>query len=98
MTRRSEPKFMKLNFPNQSRSYDAKRNRICFWGYDQTIEISFYVEKSALYKLFPLVTDTEENLLTAFDSARNRIHAVADKVYVCSCKGSYAFSLSAKDF
>jgi len=34
---------MRLNFPNNSRSFDANRSRVCFWGYDSTIEISFFV-------------------------------------------------------
>jgi len=39
---------MRLSFPNPSRSFDASRNRICFWGYDSTIEISFFIEADAL--------------------------------------------------
>ena len=31
---------MTLDFPNESRSYDAKRNLVRFWGYDSALEIS----------------------------------------------------------
>jgi hypothetical protein len=40
---------MALNFPNGSRSFDARRDLIRFWGYDSALEISFFVEMSALY-------------------------------------------------
>jgi len=33
---------MTLNFPNEGRSYDARRRLVCFWGYDSTIEVSFH--------------------------------------------------------
>ncbi|MEJ2396510.1 MAG: DUF1488 family protein [Candidatus Thiodiazotropha sp.] len=39
---------MALNFPNPSRSFDASKNRVTFWGYDSVIEISFSVEGDAL--------------------------------------------------
>ena len=72
---------MSLNFPNGSQSYDAKRNLIRFWGYDGALEISFFVEVSALYKLIPQTRDVEAGYLEAFDAARDRIHETARKVY-----------------
>lgn len=98
MTKQTKSKLMKLNFPNQSRSYDSTRKRICFWGYDRTIEVSFYVEGCALHKLNPEMTDAEAGFLEAFDAARDRIQAVADKVYACRHEGSFAFTLYAEDF
>ena len=89
---------MRLSFPNPSRSFDAGRNRVCFWGYDSTIEISFFVEADALKRLCPEMSSAETGFLKAFDAVRNRIHEVADKVYVRGGKGSYAYVLAAEDF
>ena len=89
---------MQLNFPNPSRSFDATRNRVRFWGYDSAIEVSFFVEADALRKLCPEMSNVEAGLLKAFDAARKRIHEVADKVYVPGRKGSFAYILRAKDF
>lgn len=89
---------MKLSFPNPSRSFDASKNRIAFWGYDKTIEISFFVELDALKRLFPEMSSIEEGFLQAFDSARNRIYEVADKLYSSSVKRTFAYILVAKDF
>jgi len=76
---------MKLSYPNPSRSFDASSRRVCFWGYDSAIEISFFVE-------------AESGFLQAFDAALNRIHEVADKVYARGGKRSYACILAAEDF
>ena len=54
---------MTLNFPNGSRSYDARRNLIRFWGYDSALEISFFVEVSALNKLNPQTRNAEAGYL-----------------------------------
>jgi len=91
-------KSMTLRFPNQSRSFDDKRNRVRFWGYDSAIEISFFVEANALQKLSPEMSTTEDGYLKAFDATRERIHEVADKVYARDHKGSYAYTLAAEDF
>jgi hypothetical protein len=89
---------MRLNFPNPSRSFDASSSRVCFWGYDSTIEISFFVEAGALKRLCPEMGSAETGFLKAFDAARNRIHEVADEVYVRGGKGSCAYVLAADDF
>ena len=88
---------MKLSFPNPSRSFDATSNRVRFWGYDNSIEVSFLVEGGALKKLCPDMSNVEAGFLEAFDNARSRIHEVAEKVYARSKRGSYAFCLAAKD-
>ncbi len=92
--------MMRLSFPNTSRSFDANKNRVCFWGYDSTIEISFFVEADALKRLCPEMGSTETEFLQAFDAALDRIHKVADKVYVSggSGKGTYTYILAAEDF
>ena len=89
---------MRLSFPNPSRSFDASRSRVLFWGYDSAIEVSFFVEANALERLCPEISGAETAFLKAFDAARNRIHEVADKVYVRDRKGSYAYILAADDF
>ena len=89
---------MTLSFPNQARSFDATKNRVRFWGYDSAIEISFFVDAAALQKFSPEMNDAEAGVLMVFDAARDRIHEVADKVYVCGRKGSYAYTLAADDF
>ena len=91
---------MKLHFPNPSRCFDESSGRVLFWGYDSTIEISFYVEVGALKRLCPEMNNAEAGFLKAFDTARDRIHAVADKVYVRGGggKGTYAYILAAEDF
>lgn len=89
---------MTLNFPNPSRSFDATKNRVRFWGYDSAIEISFFVDVDALQKLCPEMSNVEAGFLKAFDAARKRIHEVADKVYVRGSNGSYAYSLAVEDF
>ena len=91
---------MKLNFPNNSRSYDESRNSVCFWGYASTIEVSFYVQAAALTLLCPNLENTEPGFLKVFDDALKRIHKVANKVYVDGGKGkgTYAYILTAGDF
>jgi len=89
---------MRLSFPNPSRSFDAGRSRVRFWGYDSAIEISFFVEVDALKRLCPELSNAETGVLKAFDAALNRIHEVADNVYVRGGKGSYAYILAAEHF
>ncbi len=89
---------MTLSFPNPSRSFDATKNRVLFWGYESAIEISFFVETGALKKLCPEMSDIETGFLTAFDSAKKRIHEAAEKVYARGSKGSHSYSLVAEDF
>jgi hypothetical protein len=72
---------MKLSFPNPCRSFDADKNRISFWGYASSIEVSFFIEADALKCLCPEMSDVESGFLLAFDAERERIHEVADKVY-----------------
>ncbi len=89
---------MKLSYPNPCRSFDASSNRVCFWGYDSTIEISFFVGIDALKRLCPDMGDAESGFLQAFDAALTRIHEVADRVYARGGKGTCAYILAAEDF
>ena len=87
---------MTLSFPNRSRSYDATRQAVRFWGYDSAMETSFYVMADALRRLHPGLPTDEASLLSAFDSNRDHICAVATKLYARRDKGSY--DLVASDF
>jgi hypothetical protein len=89
---------MTLHFPNHSRSFDADNDRILFWGYDNIIEVAFFLKTDALKKFNSENTDTESGFLKIFDTVRNQIYKVADKVYSQVGKGNYACILSAKDF
>ena len=56
------------------------------------------MEADALKRLCPEMSSAETGFLQAFDGARNRIHEVANKVYVRGGKGIYSYVLAAKDF
>lgn len=88
---------MTLNFPNQSRSYDPDRRRVRFWGHDDAIEVPFFVDEGALFKLYPRTKNAEEGILAAFDIARERIFEVANKVYAPRQRRSF-YVLTATDF
>ena len=87
---------MTLSFPNQSRSYDPESGRIRFWGHDKTIEVSFFLEKDALFRLYPRTEATEAGILAAFDRARDRIVEVAAQLYSRGRRTFYV--LSAAEF
>lgn len=87
---------MALNFPNQSRSYDATLRAVRFWGHYGAMEASFYVNEDALKRILPGVRADEAGLLGAFDSHRDQIYAAATKAYGRSRKGLY--QLMATDF
>jgi hypothetical protein len=89
---------MSLSFPNPSRSFDASRSGVCFWGYDSTIEISFFIATDVLKRLCPETGGAETDFLRAFDAVLKRIHEVAGKVYVRGGNGSCAYVLAADDF
>jgi Protein of unknown function (DUF1488) len=85
-----------LNFPNVSRSYDATRRCVRFWGYDGALEVSFFVEEAALFRIAPETRHNQDAMLQSFDSNRERIIKVARKIYSGRRQGSYA--LIASDF
>jgi hypothetical protein len=80
---------MSLNFPNQSRSYDATLRAVRFWGHDGPMEAAFSVNEEALKTIQPDMLSDEAALLRAFDAHRALIHAAAAKVYKRGRKGSY---------
>ena len=87
---------MTLNFPNTSRSYDPAEGFIRFWGHDGALEVSFFVEESALRRIAPGTSTDEAASLKIFDANRERIFKAARQVYSGTRKGSYA--LNASDF
>ena len=84
-----------LSFPNQSRFYDATRRAVRFWGHDSAMEASFYVNEDALKRVQSDIRLDEPGLLRAFDLNRERIYAVAAKVYK---RGRRSFDLVSTDF
>ena len=87
---------MAVNFPNQSRSYDATRHAVRFWGYDRSMESSFFVSADALRQIQPNLQIGETGFLRAFDAHRELIYAIAAKVYARGRRGSY--DLTVADF
>jgi len=85
-----------LNFPNESRSYDATRRCVRFWGHDGALEVTFFVEETALVRIAPGTRHNQDAMLQSFDDNRERILKVARKVYAGRRQGSYA--LIATDF
>ncbi len=85
---------MTVNFPNLSRSYDATRRVVRFWGYDRSMENSFFVTADALTQIQPDLQPDEAGLLRAFDINRDLIYAIAAKVYARGRKGSYNLTMA----
>ena len=85
-----------LSFPNHSRSFDATRRAVRFWGHDSAMEWSFFVTEDALKRLQPNLERDEASLLLAFDANRAAILAAAMKAYKRGRKGSY--ELGGTDF
>jgi Protein of unknown function (DUF1488) len=85
---------MSLIFPNPSRSFDATRDAVHFWGYDSAIECSFFVTRGALTRLVPGLSPDNPDLLTAFDTNRELICRAATKVYSRGRRGSYELDAS----
>jgi hypothetical protein len=81
---------MTVSFPNASRSYDATRSAVRFWGYDSAMEASFFVSEEALRRLQPDMVFNEAGFLRAFDANRALICAAATKVFQRGRKGSYS--------
>jgi Protein of unknown function (DUF1488) len=80
---------MAINFPNRSRSYDATRRAVRFWGYDQSMESSFFVTVDALRQIQPNIKTNAVDLVQAFDANRDRIYAIAARVYARGKRGTY---------
>lgn len=85
---------MSLMFPNASRSYDATRRAVRFWGYDRAMEWSFFVTEEALKHVHPAMDPGEHGMLGAFDTHCESIRAAAAKLYRRQQKGSYELGVA----
>ena len=85
-----------LSFPNLSRSHDATRRAVRFWGYESSIEVSFFVTERALKHFDSGMNLEERDFLDVFDRNRDAILAAATRVYARGRRGSY--ELDAADF
>ncbi|WP_090682575.1 DUF1488 domain-containing protein [Paraburkholderia phenazinium] len=83
---------MALQFPNPSRSYDAARHCVCFWGYDNSREITFQVDDAVLRTLQPDAGSDERSILGAFDQVREKLLEIAKKQYVSGPQNRYSIS------
>jgi hypothetical protein len=72
---------MTLRFLNDSRSYDAARHSVRFWGHDEMTEAAFSVDETALKRIEPAMNLDEAGALLAFDSHRALIQSAATKIY-----------------
>jgi hypothetical protein len=84
--RKRKVESMALSFPNSSRSYDATRRAVRFWG----------VTEDALKRIQPSMAFDQNGALRAFDVHRPLISATAAIVYARGHKGSY--DLVSSDF
>jgi hypothetical protein len=65
---------------------------VCFWGYDNSREISFLVDDAMLTKLNPDAGTGEPALLAAFDRNRERILGLAKNLYTGGPQNRYTIS------
>ncbi len=80
---------MTINFPNSSRSYDATRRAVRFWGYDRSMENSFFIMADSSKQMQPNLRFDAIDILQAFDANRERIYSIAAKVYARGRRGTY---------
>jgi len=85
---------MAITFPNRSRSYDATRRAVRFWGYDRSMEYSFFIMADALKQMQQNLQVDAIDILRAFDVNRERIYEIAAKVYARGRKGSYDLNIA----
>jgi hypothetical protein len=72
---------MALSFLNDSRSFDAQRKAVNFWGHDVMFEVSFRLDESALHRLTNLPECDEATALAVFDTNRAHIRNAALRMY-----------------
>jgi len=86
---------MSIAFPNASRSYDATRGVVRFWGHDSAIEAAFLITSDALRRIEPAAASDEQGMLAVFDRHRAQICKAAAKLY---SRGKDFYELDACDF
>jgi hypothetical protein len=72
---------MALEFLNDTRSFDAARQCVSFWGYDSAFEVMFRLDHTALGSLIGKQQLTEPTALKAFDANRDQIQKAARNMY-----------------
>jgi hypothetical protein len=83
-------------FPEREPELRCEKKPYPLLEYDSALEVSLFVEVSALNSLRPQTRNVEAGYPEAFDAARHRIHETARKVYSRTCEGGYL--LAAADF
>jgi len=83
---------MALNFPNPSRSYDASRHCVCFWGYDNAREVAFQVSSDVLAHLSQEAASEEAGFLSTFDQHREQILLLARELYTPGMRNTYTIT------
>lgn len=86
---------MSITFPNASRSWDATRGAVRFWGHDSAMEAAFVITSGALRHMEPTAGRDEESMLAAFDRHRAQICNAAAKVYT---RGRDFYELDTRHF
>ena len=86
---------MALNFLNNCRSFDSAQNTLSFWGHDNTFEVVFRLDESALHRLSGRQSLSEAEALAIFDTNIQRIRKAARRLYRRT-DGRY-FKLTASD-
>lgn len=86
---------MALAFPNASRSFDAERRAVRFWGHESQFEFTFDIDAAALLRLSPNSTNDETSLLRAFDANRSRIETAAGHAHSRGRQSVYHLPASA---
>ena len=82
---------MALNFPNPSRSYDASRHCVCFWGYDGAREVAFQVTDTVLSLLSHGAAFEETAFLDTSDRYRDPILTMARDIYTPNAQHVHHF-------
>ena len=72
---------MALNFLNNNRNFDPARKTLSFWGHDNTFEVAFRLDESALNRITGLQQVGEAAALAAFDTNRTQIRNAAHRLY-----------------
>jgi len=83
-----------IAFPNPSRSYDAARQGVRFWGNDSAMDVDFFVSDEALRQLQSDVGSEQADFLRVFDLHRPRILEAAAKVYSRQRRGIHVLDAS----
>ena len=96
MSASNETRFMSLDFPNPIFNFSDANLGITFWGHDTALEITFFIDLSALQFMQGNKSTYEKVLCETFNQNINLIHATAKRKYKKQ-KGNY-IRLTVDDF